>query len=85
MSLTVGTGHGHPLDSTLWEIDDEHPGAPPFEPSDYPGWASHESCEDWIEKALMCFEGWKAFQSLTSGPTTPATDISQLPQNDPAT
>jgi len=61
-SLTVGTGNGHPLDSTLWAIDEEHPAAPQMDPLTYPGWASHEACEEWIKRALMCFEGWKAFE-----------------------
>ena len=60
VSLTVGTGDGHPLESTLWEIEDEQTGAPPFNSLDYPGWASHEACEAWIEAALDCFETRKA-------------------------
>jgi len=69
VSLTVGTGDGnaHPLEATLWEIDDDHPAAPPFESLDYPGWASYEACEAWIGAALMCFEGWKVFQAREGG------------------
>lgn len=63
VSLTVGTGNGHPLDSTIWSIDEGHPACPPFETLDYPGWSSHESCEAWIEKALMCFEAWKLWEA----------------------
>ena len=81
VSLTVGTGKGHPLESTLWAIDDEHPAGPKFESADYPGWASHEACEAWIGRALMCFEAWKVFTSGTKQPgvwVTPPEIIERL-------
>jgi len=67
VSLTVGTGKGHPISNPLWSIDDDHPAAPPFNSLDYPGWSSHEACEEWIERALMCFEAWKSWQASEGG------------------
>jgi hypothetical protein len=53
VSLAVGRTKGvHPLDDTLWEIDDDEL---PFDSLDYPGWSSHEKCEKWLINALELF------------------------------
>ena len=63
VSLRVGRTPGcDPIREALWAVNDDEPDALPFGTLDYPGWASHEACEAWIEKALDRFEEWKAGQ-----------------------